>query len=119
MLGRLISARATAEAHKPRRPHCRGRRAKRLRTTTGAAAPVAAFAFRTSVVAALAPYLAAEYPIGPGGVTEDQRYQHGNPEQQEDEAVLRCRRLPDGDALRHDIGMHADAEPRIGQREQC
>src|SRR5205814_8154903 len=86
--------------------------------TTGAAPAVAVFAARASMIAALGPHLAAEYPIGPGGITQNQRYQHGNPDQQEAQTVLRRRRLPDRDALRHDIGIHADAESGIGQREQ-
>src|ERR1700687_278008 len=70
------------------------------------------------MITALGPYFAAEYPIGPRGVAENERYQHGNAEQHEELTVLwRCR-LPDGDALRHDIGPHADAEAGIGQREQ-
>ena len=114
----LTSARATAASHRTRRPPRRRRRAKGLRTTTGAAPAVAVFAPDASMIAAPGLDLAAEHPIGPRGITENQRYQTGNAEQHEDLAVLRRCRLPDGDALRHDIGPHADAEPGVGQREQ-
>src|SRR5258706_12532254 len=88
------------------------------KTTSGAAPAAEAFAHSASMITALGPYLAAEYPIGPRGIAENERYQHGNAEQHEELAVpWRCR-LPDGDALRHDIGPHADAEAGIGQREQ-
>src|SRR5450759_1926758 len=114
----LTSARATAASHRTRWPPCRRRRAKGLRTTTGAAPAAAAFAPGASMIAAPGLDLAAEYPIGPRGIAENQRYQTANAEQHEDLAVLRRCRLPDGDALRHDIGPHADAEPGIGQCEQ-
>src|SRR5260221_14701285 len=70
------------------------------------------------MITAPRPYLAAEDPIGPSGITENERYQHGHPDQHEDLAVLRRSRLPDRDALRHDIGIHADTQPGIGQPEQ-
>src|SRR5258707_13894621 len=116
--GGLISPRATAEGHRPQWPRCRHSRARGLRTTTAAAPAAAVLAARASMIAALGSHLAAEYPIGPGRVAENQWYQHRNPDQQEAQAALRRRRLPDGDALWHDIGIHADAEPGIGQREQ-
>ena len=72
---------------------------------------------QTSDVASMMPafrsYLATKHPIGPRGITEDQRDKHGDAEQQEDLAVLRCGRLPDRYALRHDVGIHADAKPGI------
>ena len=71
------------------------------------------------MIAAPGLHLAAEHPIGPRRIAENQRDQHGDAEQHEDLAVLRRGRLPDGDALRHDIGIHADAEAGIGQREQA
>src|SRR4051794_38922366 len=114
----LTSARAIASSHRIRCRPCRPRRAKARQTTTGAGPTGAAFASPSSMIAALGSHLAAEHPIGPGGVTENEWYQNGHADQHEDLTVLRRRRLPDGDALRHDIRPHADAEPRIGQREQ-
>src|SRR5882762_4452415 len=70
------------------------------------------------MITALGSHLAAEYIIGPRRIAENERYQYGDADQHEDLAAAGRRRLPDGDALRHDIGPHADAEPGIGQREQ-
>src|ERR1700704_6244187 len=114
----LTSARAIASRNRIRGRRCRPRRAKVGQTTTGAAPAVAAFAPDASMIAAFGPYLAAEYPIGPRGITENERDKNGNANQHEELAALGRCRLPDGDALRHDIGPHADAEASIGQREQ-
>src|SRR5665647_2605724 len=83
----LTSARATAASHRKRWPPCRRRRAKGRRTTTGAAPAAAAFAPDASVIAAPGLYLAAEYPIGPRGITENERHQTGDAEQHEDLAI--------------------------------
>src|SRR5439155_25096961 len=104
-----ISARSTAAGQTKSAPQCRRRQAKGQRTTAGAAATGEVSAPSASMVSALRFHLAAKHPIGPGGIAEDQRYQHGNAEQHEDLAVRRRRGLPDRDALRHDIGIHADA----------
>src|ERR1700687_617645 len=114
----LTWARATASSHRTGCRPCRRRRARAERTTTGVARAVAAFAHHASMITAPGSHLAAEYPIGPRRVTENQRYQHGHADQHEELAALRRRRLPDGDALRHDIGIHADAKSGIGQQEQ-
>src|SRR5277367_6630234 len=42
-----------------------------------------------SMIAALGPDLAAENPIGPRGIAENERDQHGDAEQHEDLAALR------------------------------
>src|ERR1019366_9853016 len=88
----LTSARATAASHRKRWPPCRRRRAKGRRTTTGAAPAAAVFARLASMIAAPGLDLAAEYPIGPRGIAENERYQTGKPEQHEDLAILRGRR---------------------------
>src|SRR5229473_2407594 len=98
-------------------PPWRRRRARALRTTTGVAPAVAGFAPSASMVAAPGPDLAAEYPIGPSGITENEGHKDGDADQHEQLAVLRRCRLPDRDALRHNIGPHADAKSGIGQRE--
>src|ERR1700677_3536332 len=113
-----MSARSIAAARTTRWRPRRRRRARGLRTTTGAPPAVVFWAAEALMIAAPGSYLAAKHPIGPRGVAEDQRHEHGHAEQHEDLAVLGRCRLPDGDALRHDIGPHADAEPGIGQRKQ-
>ena len=72
----------------------------------------AVFVSKASMIAALGPDLAAKYPIDPRGIARNQRHQHGNADQDEDLAGLWRRRLPDGDALRRDLGIHADAKSR-------
>src|SRR6516225_12047119 len=99
------------------RPYPR-RRAKVWQTIESAAQAVVFPVSKTSMIAAFGSDLAAKYPIGPRGVGKNKRYQHGDTEQHEDLAGRGRSRLPNGDALRHDIGIHADAEPGIGEREQ-
>src|SRR5689334_9289445 len=78
------------------------RRQTTARQTTSIAAPATA-AFRpASVIAVSGPDLAAKHPIGPGGIGEDQRDQHGDADQHEQLAVAWGGGLPDVDALRHD-----------------
>src|SRR5947209_4037958 len=111
------TARSTAAIRTRLSRQSRRRRAKVPRTRTGAAAAAPASASGPSMIAALGPNLAAEDPISPPGVAEDQRYHDGHADQHQDLAVFRRRSLPDVDALRHDVRIHADAEPGIGQRE--
>src|SRR5580704_16882322 len=113
----VIWARATASGRRRQCQPCRRRRAKGLRTTTDAAPAAADFEHRASMITAFGPDLAAEYPIGPAGVAQNQRYQDGHAVQHEDLAALGRSRLPDGDAPRYDIRIPADAESEIGQRE--
>src|SRR4051794_2632176 len=114
----LISARSTAAGKTKSGPPCRRRRAKARQTTTGAARAVADLAQPASMIPASGSDLSAEDPIDPSGIAEDQRYQHGDANQHQELTVLRRGRLPDRDALRHDVGIHADAESRIGEHEQ-
>src|ERR1700710_2902101 len=97
----------------PRWSPCRPRRARVRQTTTAAARAAPASVREASMVAALGIDLAAKYPIGPAGVAEDQRHHDGDADQHQDLAVFRCGRLPDVDALRHDVRVHADTEPGI------
>src|SRR3546814_18828635 len=55
--------------------------------------------------------LAAEDPVGPGGVAEDQRDQHDRAYEHEYLAAFRRGRLPDRDAARNDVRPHRDGEP--------
>src|SRR4051794_4908546 len=109
------AARSTALFHMRRWRPCRRRRATARRTITGAAAAARVFAPAASMVAALRLDLAAKHVIGPRSIAENHRYQDGDTEQHEDLTVLGGCRLPDGDALRHDVRVHADTEPGIGQ----
>src|SRR6187200_3348277 len=97
--GGLISARSTAAGRTTPRSRSRPRRATAPRTTAGAAPMAADWARMGSMIAAPGPYLAAEDIIGPAGVAEDQRDQHGDADQHEGLAVLGRGRLPDGNAL--------------------
>src|SRR5687767_13512851 len=107
-VARLISARSTAAGKTKSAPRCRRRRARARRTTTAAAAAGEEASARSALmVPALRFDLAAKHPIGPGSIAEDERDQSGDADQHEELAVLRCRRLPDRNALRHDIGIHA------------
>src|SRR6185312_14098033 len=114
----LSSAPAKASNRKTRWPRCRRRPARARQTTAGAAPAAPVWVPAASMVAASVRDLAAENPIGPAGITEDQRHEYGHAEQHEDLAVFGRGRLPDRDALRYDIGPHADAETGIGQRKQ-
>src|SRR5262249_20016115 len=89
------------------------------RTTAGDVTAVAVFAPKASVIADAGADLAAEDPIGPTGIGEDERNQDRDSKEHEDLAVLGRSCLPDRDALRHDIGIHADAEANIRERKQC
>src|SRR5947208_3658311 len=91
----LIPAQSTAVTRMQRWQRCRPRRARAPRTTSAAAPAAPAFSQAPSMVAALGPDLAAEYPVGPCGIAEDQRYHDGNADQHQDLAVLRGGRLPD------------------------
>src|SRR6201991_4530427 len=101
----------------PRWQPCRRRRARVRQTTSAAAQAALAFVREASMVAALGLHLAAKHVICPGGIAENHRYQDGDTEQHEDLAVLGRSRLPDGDAARHDVRPHADAEAGIGKPE--
>src|SRR4051794_22187688 len=94
MTGGVIRARSTAVTRMQRWQRCRPRRARAPQTTTAAAPAAPAFSQASSMVAALRPDLAAEYPVGPCGITQDQRYHDGNADQHQDLAVLRRGRLP-------------------------
>src|SRR3546814_9761506 len=72
----------------------------------------------SSMIALLRVDLAAEDPIGIGGVGEDDGNQHRCADQQEAEALVRPGRLPDGDAGRDDEGIEADADAREAQHEE-
>src|SRR3546814_13033107 len=61
--------------------------------------------------------LAAEDPVGPGGVAEDQRDQHDRAYEHEYLAAFRRGRLPDRDAARNDVRPHRDGEPDHRQGE--
>src|SRR5205823_9557985 len=118
----LTSAPARAASQRIAWRPCRPRAARAQRTTTDVvpadAGSALGFACPASVISALGPHLAAEDPIGPRRISENERHQHGDAEQHEDLTVLRRGRLPDGDALRHDVGIHADPKPGIGEHEQ-
>src|SRR3546814_9732204 len=64
--------------------------------------------------------LAAEDPVGPGGVAEDQRDQHDRAYEHEYLAAFRLGRLPDRDAARNDVRPHRDGEPdhRPGEHDE-
>src|SRR5436305_11108652 len=115
--GRAISARSTAAVRTQQSPQCRRRRTTALQTTTTAAAAAPALERAVSMIAAPGPDLAAKYPVRPSGVAEDQRYHDGHADQHQDLAVFRRGGLPDVNALRHDPGIHADAEPGIRECE--
>src|SRR6202007_617201 len=102
-------SRSTGPARPGRR--CRRPRAKGPRTTGGDGRAGVGWRAEASVIAVAGANLAAKHQIGPGGVAEDQRDQDGDADQHEELAVLRRGGLPDRDALRYDIGIHADAEP--------
>src|SRR3954452_11993541 len=70
-------------------------------------------------VIAVAADLAAEDPVRPCGVGEDQRYDHGGADQHEELARCRCRSVPDRDRARNDVGEYADPEPDKAKQEQC
>src|SRR5205085_8126087 len=96
----LTSAPARAASQGIARRPCRRRPARAQRTTTGVvpagAGSALGFACSASVISALGPHLAAEDPIGPRRISQNERHQHGDAEQHEDLAVLRRGRLPDG-----------------------
>src|SRR5258708_3864667 len=102
-----ILARSTALFHMPRWQLCRRHPATVRQTTTAAVQAATASVREASMVAALGIDLAAKYPIGPAGVAEDQRHHDGDADQHQDLAVFRRCSLPDVDALRHDVGIHA------------
>src|SRR5262249_49913658 len=90
-------ARATAASHRRSRLPWPRLPARARQTTTGDRSVAAALS--TSVIAGVGCHLAAEDPIGPSGVAEDQRYQDRHSDQHENLTVLRGGCLPDGDAL--------------------
>jgi hypothetical protein len=59
---------------------------------------------RSSMITCVGPDLAAEYPIRPGGVAEDDRQQKQRAEDQEGLRTRRRGRVPQADARRHDVG---------------
>ena len=67
----------------------------------------------------LVAHLAAEHPVRPAGVGEDDREQHHRADQHEAQARLRRRRLLDAQRTRHHVREHADAQAEKGQREQA
>lgn len=73
---------------------------------------------RSLVVTARNIDFAAEYPIGMGHVGDNDRHQNERADEEKFKAFVRSRRLPDGDARRHDLRVEADAEPDIAQHEQ-
>src|SRR5579864_7990195 len=91
-----VQSRAAGQTRSGRR--CRRRRARALRTTAAAASAGVDFAPAASMITAPVPDLAAEHPVSPCGVAEDQRHQHADAEQHEDLAVLGRGGLPDRDA---------------------
>src|ERR1700704_3956378 len=101
----LTSGQSTASSQRLRCRRRRPRRAKGRQTTRGAAPAVAVLAAPASMIAAPGSHLAAEYPIGPRGIAENDRYQHGHADQHEELAAMGRCRLPDRDALRHDVGI--------------
>src|SRR3984893_1188585 len=70
------------------------------------------------VVAARNIHLAAEHPVGMGHVGDNDRHQNERADKEKFKAFVRSRRLPDGDARRHDFRVETDTEPDIAQHEQ-
>src|SRR6266404_639278 len=70
------------------------------------------------VVTARNIYFAAEYPVGMGHVGDNDRHQNERAEEEKFKAFVRSRRLPEGDAWRHDFRVEDDTEPDIAQHEQ-
>src|SRR3954462_2122426 len=62
--------------------------------------------------------LAAEHPIGPAGISEDDRHQHSGAGEHEALARIRRGRLPDRDPAWNDVGPDRDGEARHGEQEQ-
>src|SRR6202000_277454 len=114
----VISERSKTARRAQSNPPRRRRQARARRTTAGVEQAGVDSDRVASMIPAPRPYLAPENPIGPPAITEDQREQHRDAEQQEDLAVLWRGRLPDRDALRHDERIYANGEPGVGERKQ-
>ena len=71
----IILARSRAAGRTRSAPPCRRRRAIARRTTASAVSADAVSAHPASVIATSRPDLAAEHPVGPGGIDQDQRDQ--------------------------------------------
>ena len=63
--------------------------------------------------------LAAEDPIGIGGVGEDQRHEYQDSNKQEAKAFVGSGRIPDRKGGWNDVGIEADAKPNKTQDEQA
>src|SRR3954447_20552306 len=62
--------------------------------------------------------LAAEHPIGPAGVSENDRHDDDSPDQHEQLALWRSGGVPDRHRTRHDIGVNADPKSDEAEKEE-
>src|SRR6201996_2220247 len=62
--------------------------------------------------------LAAEHPVCPTGVDQDDRDNDHRADQQEELTRLGSRGIPDGDGSRNDIRVNGDAQPDESEQEQ-
>src|SRR5579883_1657555 len=71
-----------------------------------------------SMIADIGAHLAAEHPIGPARVHEDDRQEEERADQEKGLGVRRGGGLPQGEPIRYDHRPQADADAEIGHEEE-
>ena len=79
----------------------------------------AAFPVAARSMVPLMPHFAAEDPVGPSGVADDQWHGDGDPDEHEYLATFRCGGIPDGKGRRHDIGPDRDSQTGHAEEEHA